>query len=85
MSKLMKRMGKHIKLWHITDQGYQKSGPYNTPILKEDSMELGYRNMDLETLSKIALENDVEGVVLEKHKNWANGDPIQSIQLNSQL
>lgn len=83
--ELMKRMGSRIKLWHITDRGHRKSGPYNTPILKEDSMELGYGNMDLETLSKIAIENGVEGVVLETHKNWVNGDPLQSIQMSSKF
>ncbi len=29
--------------------------------------------------------NGVEGVVLETHKNWVNGDPLQSIQMSSKF
>ena len=34
---------------------------------------------------QIKLENGVEGVVLETHKNWVNGDPLQSIQMSSKF
>lgn len=54
-----------------------------TPILKEDSMELGTGNMDLEGLRDIALENSVEAVVLESHKNWIDRDPVKSLELSS--
>jgi hypothetical protein len=79
----MKRLGKRIKLWHINDRGSRLSGSAMTPILKEDSMELGTGNMDLEGLRDIALENSVEAVVLESHKNWIDRDPVKSLELSS--
>jgi sugar phosphate isomerase/epimerase len=79
----MKRLGKRIKLWHINDRGSRLSGSAMTPILKEDSMELGTGNMDLEGLLDIALENGVEAVVLESHKNWIDRDPVKSLELSS--
>ena len=46
-------------------------------------MELGTGNMDLEGLRDIALENGVEAVVLESHKNWIDRDPVKSLELSS--
>ena len=83
--ELMEKMGNRIKLWHINDRGCKKTGPYYTPILKEDATELGYGNMDLETLMEIAIENGVEGVILETHQNWINDDPIESIKVSSEF
>ena len=51
---LMDKLGNRMKLWHITDRGSRQKGPYITPILKEDEMELGYGNMDLKSLVEIA-------------------------------
>ena len=81
---LMEQLGSRIKLWHINDRGCTKSGPYMTPILKENATELGNGNMDLDTLSEIAIRNGVEGVVLETHKNWLDKDPIKSLQVSSE-
>lgn len=77
---LMDKLGNRMKLWHITDRGSRRKGPYITPILKEEEMELGYGNMDLKTLAEIAKKNGVEGVILETHKNWVDKDPIKSLQ-----
>ncbi|MBE5990813.1 MAG: sugar phosphate isomerase/epimerase [Paenibacillaceae bacterium] len=79
---LMEKLGNRMKLWHINDRGYTRSGPYMTPILKENATELGSGNMDLDTLSAIALKNGVEGIVLETHKNWIDNDPIRSLQVS---
>lgn len=84
VSALMERLGSRMKLWHINDRGCTKSGPYMTPILKENATELGYGNMDLDTLSAIAIKNGVEGVVLETHKNWVDKDPVKSLQVSAQ-
>lgn len=81
---LMEKLGSRMKLWHINDRGYPKSGPYMTPILKENATELGYGNMDLDTLSAIAIKNGVEGVILETHKNWIDHDPIKSLQVSAE-
>ena len=80
----MRRLGGRMKLWHVTDRGSRQSGPAMTPILKCDSMELGTGSMDLDGLRDIALENGVEAVVLESHKNWIDKDPVKSLELSAQ-
>ncbi|MCR4903349.1 MAG: sugar phosphate isomerase/epimerase [Butyrivibrio sp.] len=78
VTTLMEKLGSRMKLWHINDRGCTASGPYMTPILKENATELGNGNMDLDTLVEIAKDNGVEAVVLETHQNWVDNDPIQS-------
>ena len=56
-----------------------------TPILKSDSMELGYGNMDLESLVGQAKKAGVDAVILESHKNWVDKSPIKSIQLSARF
>ena len=72
-----------MKLWHVTDRGSRQKGSAMTPILKADSMELGTGNMDLQGLKEIALENGIEAVVLESHKNWIDKDPVKSLELSA--
>ena len=79
----MRRLGSRMKLWHITDRGCRQNGPAMTPILKQDSVELGTGNMDLDGLRKIAEENGIEAVVLESHKNWIDKDPVKSLELSA--
>ena len=79
----MRRLGSRMKLWHITDRGCRQKGPCMTPILKQDSMELGTGNMDLDGLLAVALQNGVQGVVLESHKNWIDKDPVKSLELSA--
>ena len=76
----MKRLGRRMRLWHVTDRGSRHSGSAMTPILKSDSVELGTGNMDLDALLAIARENGVEAVVLESHKNWVDNDPVRSLE-----
>ena len=73
-----------MKLWNITDRGCRQKGPSMTPILKQDSMELGTGNMDLNGLLDIALQNSVQAVVLESHKNWIDKDPVKSLKLSAE-
>lgn len=80
--ELMERVGKRMKLYHINDRGTRKSGP-GGQILKSDSMELGYGNMNLPKLVGIAKRNGVDAVILESHKNWAEKSPIKSFQLSA--
>lgn len=80
---LMEKLGSRMKLWHINDRGCTKSGPYTAPILEENATELGHGNMDLDTLSAIAIKNGVKGVILETHKNWVDNDPIKSLQVSA--
>ena len=80
----MKKLGSRMQLWHITDRGCRQNGAAMTPILKQDSMELGTGNMDLEELYELALENGVEAVVLESHKNWIDRDPLRSLEVSAE-
>lgn len=80
----MRHLGRRIKLWHITDRGCRQSGPAMTPILKQDSVELGTGNMDLEGLKDIAVHNGIEAVVLESHQHWIDKDPVKSLELSAE-
>ena len=79
----MKKLGKRMKLWHVTDRGSRQNGPAMTPILKADSLELGTGSMDLDGLREIAVHNGIEAVVLESHKNWIGKDPVKSLELSA--
>ena len=80
----MKKLGSRMQLWHVTDRGSRHSGSAMTPILKADSMELGTGNMDLDGLKEIAVDNGIEAVVLESHRNWIDKDPVKSLELSAQ-
>ena len=80
---VMKSLGQRMKLYHINDRGTKLQKPVMTPILKSDSCELGYGNMNLEALCKQALSVGVEAVVLESHKNWVDNSPIKSLQASA--
>lgn len=81
----MHRLGKRMKLYHINDRGSRVSGASMTPILQSDSMELGYGNMDLVSMTEQAKEAGVDAVILESHKNWAEKSPVRSIQLSAEF
>ena len=80
---VMKSLGQRMKLYHINDRGTKLQKPVMTPILKSDSCELGYGNMNLEALCKQALSVGVEAVVLESHKNWMDNSPVKSLQVSA--
>lgn len=80
---MMKKLNHRMKLWHVTDRGIRIKKTPITPIVKYDSVELSYGNIDLDSLVKYAKEMNVEAVVLESHKNWINNDPLESIKLSS--
>ncbi|MCM1542981.1 MAG: sugar phosphate isomerase/epimerase [Blautia sp.] len=81
--EMMRRMGQRMKLWHINDRGTRQTGPAMTPILKTDSMELGTGNMDLDGLTELALQNGVDAVILESHRNWIHKSPVKSFQTSA--
>lgn len=56
-----------------------------TPILKSDSMELGYGAMPLEALSAKAKELGVEAVILESHRNWVDKSPLKSLTRSAEF
>lgn len=81
---LMRRLGKRLKLHHINDRGSKEKGPYMTPIIKNDSMELGTGTMDLEALLQIDREAGVDAVILETHRNFIDGSPLRSLEKSGQ-
>lgn len=80
---LIEKLGSRMKLWHINDRGHKKASPYMNPILMEDCTELGHGNMDLQTLAAAAIKNNIEGVIVETHRNWIDDDPIKSFQTSA--
>ena len=83
--QLMRQLGDRLKLYHINDRGSRVTGASMTPILKSDSMELGYGNMNLEALVEQAKAAGVDAVILESHKNWVDKSPVKSIQLSAKF
>lgn len=79
---LMKKLGQRIKLHHINDRGFKKKGPYMTPIIKSDSMELGTGNLDIPKLIEIDDLNKCEYVTLESHKNFIDKSRMRSIEMS---
>ena len=41
--------------------------------------------MNLTEMVRIAKENDVDAVILESHKNWADKSPVRSFQLSAEF
>lgn len=80
----MRKIGKRMRLWHVTDRGCRQKGSAMTPILRQASVELGTGNMDLEGLCAIALDNGIQGVVLESHNNWIDKDPVKSLEVSAE-
>lgn len=56
-----------------------------TPILKQDSIELGYGNMDLVSMLAQAKEAGADAVILESHRNWIDKDPVKSFEVSAEF
>lgn len=82
---IMKQLGNRMKLYHINDRGTRLKGVSMTPILKSDSMELGYGNMNLQALTEYALGVNVDAIILESHKNWIDKSPIASLKTSAKF
>ncbi len=83
--KVMQELGGRLKLYHINDRGCRQKGPAMTPILKQDSMELGHGNMDLVSMLDQAKVAGVEAVILESHRNWIDKDPVKSFEVSGEF
>lgn len=84
VAALMHKLGPRMQLYHINDRGTRVTGSTNS-ILKSDSMELGYGNMDLVKLVEIAKGYDVKAIILESHQNWVDKSAIKSLKLSSEF
>ncbi len=82
---VMDMLGKRMKLWHINDRGTRMQGPAMTPILKSDSMELGYGSMPLEALTEKAGSIGIDAVILESHRNWIDKSPVKSFEYSAEF
>ncbi|MFG6356839.1 MAG: sugar phosphate isomerase/epimerase [Acetatifactor sp.] len=82
---VMDALGSRMKLWHINDRGTRQEGLCMTPILKSDSMELGYGTMPLTALAQKAGAAGVEAVILESHRNWVEKSPIKSFERSAEF
>lgn len=82
---VMKKLDTRLKLYHINDRGSRVEGASMTPILKSDSMELGYGNMPLSEFMEQALSAGADAVILESHKNWADKSPVTSLQRSAEF
>lgn len=81
---LMEQLGPRMKLYHINDRGTRINGPTNS-ILKSDSVELGYGNMNLVKMVALAKKNGVDSIILESHQNWVNKSALDSLKLSSEF
>jgi sugar phosphate isomerase/epimerase len=81
---LMNRLGSRMKLYHINDRGCRTKGKTGS-ILKSDSMELGYGNMNLSAMVEVAKKNRVEAIILESHRNWVDNSPVKSFQVSAEF
>ena len=81
---LMERLNTRMKLYHINDRGTRVNGKTGS-ILKSDSMELGYGNMNLTARVECARKYGAEAVILESHKNWVEKSPVKSFQLSAEF
>ncbi len=80
VSALMGRLGPRLRLWHINDRAPLRPKNAVTPILRQDSAELGCGNLPLDALMHTALAAGVDAVILESHRNWVEGDPVKSAE-----
>ncbi len=81
---LMERLDTRMKLYHINDRGSREKSSV-TPILKQDSLELGMGNIDLVPLLEQAKRVNVDAVILESHRNWIDNDPVKSFQVSAEF
>lgn len=79
----MDKMGKRIKLYHACDRGCRKEGPYLTPIVKTDAIELGFGSVHLDALIEKAKSLEVDAIILEQHRNYFADDPIASATISA--
>lgn len=81
----IEKLGNRIKLFHINDKGNRKKGPFVTPILTSDAIELGKGSINLDALINKAKENGVETIILEQHRNFINNSPLESIKISGEF
>ena len=77
---MMEQLSDRLVLYHINDRGTRLKKVPITPILKSDSIELGYGNMPLKRILGLDCIKNVDAIILESHRNWVNNNPIDSME-----
>lgn len=77
---IMEQLNDRLVLYHINDRGSRVKKAPITPILKSDSIELGYGNMPLKRILGLDCIKNVDAIILESHRNWVNNNPIESLE-----
>ena len=77
---MMEQLSDRLVLYHINDRGTRLKKVPITPILKSDSIELGYGNMPLKKILNLDCIKNVDAIILESHRNWVNNNPIDSME-----
>ena len=80
---IMNILSSRMRCYHITDRGSRLTSASMTPIIKNDSMELGCGNMNIASLIEKAKSCNTEAIILESHKNWIDKNPIKSLELSA--
>ncbi|MCH3909540.1 MAG: sugar phosphate isomerase/epimerase [Bacilli bacterium] len=79
---LLESLGERAIYHHICDRGNLNKGKFMTPIIKEDSVELGLGNMNIKRLLEIDKSNHAKAVILEQHHNYIDNDLANSLSIS---
>lgn len=79
---VMQLLSERMVFYHITDRGCRLNGSVMTPIVKPDSVELGYGSLNIPGFLNAVKECGTQAVILESHKNWIDKDPVKSLELS---
>ena len=77
---IMEQLNDRLVLYHINDRGSRVKKAPITPILKSDSIELGYGNMPLKKILSLDCIKNADAIILESHRNWINNNPLESLE-----
>ena len=72
------RIGSRLKLLHLTDRGFRTTKASQNSIQKSDCVELGFGNMNLESIICQSQRFGVEGIIVETHRNWVENSGFKS-------
>lgn len=74
----MEKLGSRLKIHHICDNSNLSKKESITPIIKMKACELGKGCLNLKEMVKFDIENHVDAIILEQHKNHIDNSPIKS-------
>lgn len=75
-------IGSRLKLLHLTDRGFRTTKASQNSIQKSDCVELGFGNMNLESIICQSQRFGVEGIIVETHRNWVENSGFKSAKVS---